>query len=160
MSSYVSFWVKNQKGQITPLFDFSRSNTIYRAMWDCGIRGGKDYRAEPFTLDMAKEVRERLDSQLHTYTNYIRDYKDKIEMVKDFKNTTLEERLAVIEDCQNAIAEYKEELNQINFAIDILILIEEIRETNCDLNTTREEKNNVIWAGIDCHMKGEKDEEK
>lgn len=157
MSSYVTFWVKNRKGQVTTLFSYSRSNMIYRVVYACGVWNSGD-QASPLTMDRIADMRSELETRKKQEEKLIRDYKANIEMIKDFKNTTLEERMAAIEEYQGSIEDCQREIEEIEFTTDILILLEEIRSNNSNWNATKEEKDNVIWVGIDCDMKGEEEE--
>lgn len=156
MSSYVNFWVKNQKGQVTRLFSYSRSNMIYRVANDCNIWNDQGY-ASPLTIDRVADMRGELETRKRQEEKQICNYKTSIETVKDFKDITLEEKMSAIEEYWNLIEECQEEIEEITFAVDILILLEEIRSNNSDWNASREERDNVIWAGIDCGMKGEEE---
>ena len=162
MSSYISFWVKNKDGAVTRLCDFSRSSFIYQVAREVGIEGKYDEQtdkniwdrnkwAEPYTKADSNEILTRLNEKIKSWKNSIEKIKEKINIVKNMANTPLNEKL-------EAIDEYELELEQLEAAVTQIDLLEIIRET-VSYGMSEEEKNNCLWAGIDCNVKGANDEE-
>lgn len=169
MSSYVSFWVKNKDGAVTRLCDFSRSSFIYQAAREVGIEGKYDEQtdkniwdrnkwAEPYTKANADEILTRLNEKIKSWKDSIKKIKEKIDMVKNMANTPLTEKLDVIDEYIMSIDEYKLDLEQLEAAAVQINFLEIIRDT-VSYGLSKEEKNNCLWAGIDCNMKGANDEE-
>ena len=169
MSSYVSFWVKNKDGAVTRLCDFSRSSFIYQAAREAGIEGKYDEQtdkniwdrnkwAEPYTKANADEILTRLNKKIKSWKDSIKKIKEKIDMVKNMANTPLTEKLDVIDEYIMSIDEYKLDLEQLEAAAAQINFLEIIRDT-VSYGMSEEEKDNCLWAGIDCSMKGANDEE-
>lgn len=169
MSSYVSFWVKNKDGAVTRLCDFSRSSFIYQAARDVGIEGeydeqtGKDIWdrdkwAESYTIKKSDELLTQINKKINSWKDSIKKIKEKIDMVKNMANTPLTEKLDVIDEYIMSIDEYKLDLEQLEAAAVQINFLEIIRDT-VSYGMSEEEKNNCLWAGIDCNMKGANDEE-
>lgn len=169
MSSYVSFWVKNKDGAVTRLCDFSRSSFIYQAAREAGIEGkydeqtdkniwDRDKWAEPYTKANADEILTHLNKKIKSWKDSIKKIKEKIDMVKNMANTPLTEKLDVIDEYIVSIDEYKLDLEQLEAAATQINFLEIIRDT-VSYGMSEEEKDNCLWAGIDCNMKGANDEE-
>ena len=169
MSSYVSFWVKNKDGAITRLCDFSRSSFIYQAAREAGIEGkydeqtdkniwDRDKWAEPYTKANADEIFTCLNEKIKSWKDSIEKIKEKIDMIKNMANTPLTEKLDVIDEYIMSIDEYKLDLEQLEAAAAQINFLEIIRDT-VSYGMSEEEKDNCLWAGIDCSMKGANDEE-
>ena len=169
MSSYVSFWVKNKDGAVTRLCDFSRSSFIYQAAREAGIEGkydeqtdkniwDRDKWAEPYTKANADEIFTRLNEKIKSWKDSIEKIKEKIDMIKNMANTPLTEKLDVIDEYIMSIDEYKLDLEQLEAAAAQINFLEIIRDT-VSYGMSEEEKDNCLWAGIDCSMKGANDEE-
>ena len=169
MSSYVSFWVKNKDGAVTRLCDFSRSSFIYQAARETGIEGQYDEQtdkniwdrnkwAEPYTKADSNEILARLNEKIKSWKDSIKKIKEKIDMVKNMANTPLTEKLDVIDEYIVSIDEYKLDLEQLEAAATQINFLEIIRDT-VSYGISEEEKDNCLWAGIDCNMKGANDEE-
>ena len=169
MSSYVSFWVKNKDGAVTRLCDFSRSSFIYQAAREVGIEGkydeqtdkniwDRDKWAEPYTKANADEILTRLNEKIKSWKDSIKKIKEKIDMVKNMANTPLAEKLDAIDEYIVSIDEYKLDLEQLEAAATQINFLEIIRDT-VSYGISEEEKDNCLWAGIDCNMKGANDEE-
>lgn len=169
MSSYISFWVKNKDGAVTRLCDFSRSSFIYQAARDVGIEGeydkqtdkniwDRDKWAEPYTIKKSDELLTRLNEKIKSWKDSIEKIKEKINMIKDIANTPLNEKLEAINEYTESINEYKLDLEQLEAAATQIGFLEIIRDT-VSYGMSDEEKDNCLWAGIDCAMKGANDEE-
>lgn len=169
MSSYVSFWVKNKNGAVTRLCDFSRSSFIYQAARETGIEGkydeqtdkniwDKDKWAEPYTKANADEILTHLNEKIKSWKNSIEKIKEKINIIKDIANTPLNEKLEAIDEYTASIDDYKQDLEQLEAAATQINFLEIIRDT-ASYGMSEEEKDNCLWAGIDCNMKGANDEE-
>ena len=169
MSSYVSFWVKNKDGAVTRLCDFSRSSFIYQAAREVGIEGkydeqtdkniwDRDKWAEPYTIKKSDELLTQINKKINSWKDSIKKIKEKIDMVKNMANTPLTDKLDVIDEYIVSIDEYKLDLEQLEAAAAQINFLEIIRDT-VSYGMSEEEKNNCLWAGIDCNMKGANDEE-
>lgn len=169
MSSYVSFWVKNKDGAVTRLCDFSRSSFIYQAAREVGIEGkydeqtdkniwDRDKWAEPYTKANADEILTHLNEKIKSWKNSIEKIKEKINIIKDIANTPLNEKLEAIDEYTASIDDYKQDLEQLEAAATQINFLEIIRDT-ASYGMSEEEKDNCLWAGIDCNMKGANDEE-
>lgn len=169
MSSYVSFWVKNKDGAVTRLCDFSRSSFIYQVAREVGIEGKYDEQtdkniwdrnkwAEPYTKADSNEIFTHLNEKIKSWKDSIEKIKEKINIVKNMANTPLNEKLEAIDEYTRSIDDYKLDLEQLEAAATQINFLEIIRDTvSCGMS--EEEKNNCLWAGIDCNMKGANDEE-
>lgn len=169
MSSYVSFWVKNKDGAVTRLCDFSRSSFIYQVAQDIGINGKYDEQtdkniwdrnkwAESYTEADSNEILTRLNEKIKSWKDSIEKIKEKINIIKDMANTPLNEKLEAINEYTASIDEYKLDLEQLEAAATQIDFLEIIRDT-VSYGMSKEEKDNCLWAGIDCNMKGANDEE-
>lgn len=162
MSSYVSFWVKNKKGQYAPLFSFSRNNSIYQACYETGLdckfikKDDNDYfgsrYAIPFTREMSNEACDWLKDEINKCTQRITEYKDLIKQIWQ-TNNSLDEKTEYVTSYNQIIEEYKEDLEQNQWGLNMITAIEWIREANGYDNAAE-----VIYAGIDCCLEGEEDE--
>lgn len=169
MSSYVSFWVKNKDGAVTRLCDFSRSTEIYQAARNIGLVGTYEKPtpascwdcscwAEPYTIKKSDELLAQINDKIKSWKDSIEKIKEKIDMVKNMANTPLTEKLEAINEYTESIDEYKLDLEQLEAAATQINFLEIIRDT-VSYGMSEEEKNNCLWAGIDCNMKGANDEE-
>ena len=170
MSSYVTFWVKNKDGAVTRLCDFSRSTAIYQAARSIGLVGTYEKPtpascwdcpcwAEPYTIKKSDELLAQINEKIKSWKNSIEKIKEKINIIKDIANTPLNEKLEAIDEYTASIDEYKLDLEQLEAAATQINFLEIIRDT-VSYGMSEEEKNNCLWAGIDCNMKGANDEEK
>ena len=75
------------------------------------------------------------------------------------KDTSVEDRLEYINDYENSIRETEEDLACLDAACNYLNFIEIIRDTVASYKATKEERDEIIWAGIDCSIEGKEDEE-
>ena len=169
MSSYVTFWVKNKDGAVTRLCDFSRSTAIYQAARSIGLVGTYEKPtpascwdcpcwAEPYTIKKSDELLAQINEKIKSWKDSIEKIKEKINIVKDIANTPLNEKLEAIDEYTASIDEYKLDLEQLEAAATQINFLEIIRDT-ASYGMSEEEKNNCLWAGIDCNMKGANDEE-
>lgn len=169
MSSYVTFWVKNKEGAITRLCDFCRSSFIYQAAREAGIDGkydeqtnksmwDRDKWAEPYTKAKANEILAYLNERIKSWKDGIEKIKEKIDIVKNMTNTPLNEKLEAIDEYTESIDEYKTDIKQLEADAAKINFLEIIRDT-VSYGISKEEKDNCLWAGIDCSMKGANDEE-
>ena len=169
MSSYVSFWVKNKDGAVTRLCDFSRSTAIYQAARSIGLVGTYEKPtpascwdcpcwAEPYTIKKSDELLAQINEKIKSWKDSIEKIKEKINIIKDIANTPLNEKLEAIDEYTASIDEYKLDLEQLEAAAAQVNFLEIIRDT-VSYGMSEEEKNNCLWAGIDCNMKGANDEE-
>ena len=169
MSSYVTFWVKNKDGAVTRLCDFSRSTAIYQAARSIGLVGTYEKPtpascwdcpcwAEPYTIKKSDELLAQINEKIKSWKNSIEKIKEKINIIKDIANTPLNEKLEAIDEYTASIDEYKLDLEQLEAAAAQVNFLEIIRDT-VSYGMSEEEKNNCLWAGIDCNMKGANDEE-
>lgn len=169
MSSYVSFWVKNKDGAVTRLCDFSRSSFIYQVAREVGIEGkydeqtdkniwDRDKWADPYTKEKANEILAHLNEKIKSWKDSIEKIKEKINIVKSMANTPLNEKLEAIDEYTRSIDDYKLDLEQLEAAATQIDFLEIIRDT-VSYGMSKEEKDNCLWAGIDCSMKGANDEE-
>lgn len=169
MSSYVSFWVKNKDGAVTRLCDFSRSTVIYQAARNIGLVGiyekptpASAYDcycwAEPYTIKKSDELLAQIKEKIQSWKNSIEKIKEKINIIKNIANTPLNEKLEAIDEYTASIDEYKLDLEQFEAAATQIDFLEIIRDT-VSYGMSEEEKDNCLWAGIDCSMKGANDEE-
>ena len=170
MSSYVTFWVKNKKGAVTRLCDFCRSSFIYQAAKEVGIEGkydeqtdksiwDRDKWAEPYTQAIATELASALQEKIKTWKESRDANKEKIKLIKDMANASVGERLEAISEYEATITEYEGDLEQLEVAAAQVAFLEHIRDAVASYNSTKEEKDNCLWAGIDCEMIGEPNEE-
>ena len=168
MSSYVSFWVKNKNGANTRLCDFCRSSFIYQAAREAGIDGKYDEQtnksmcgdkwAEPYTKAKANEILAYLNERMKSCKDSIEKIRERIDIVKNITNTPLNEKLEAINEYTEYIDEYKTDIKQLEAAAAQINFLEIVRDT-ASYGMSEEEKNNCLWAGIDCSMKGANDEE-
>lgn len=167
MSSYVNFWVKNKNGAVTNLCDFCRSSAIYQACYNSGIDCEKvpnekdffpDRYAIPYTEEMANEVLGHLREEIDNNKKYIEQCERKINLVKDMKNTAVEERINYIDTYDNSIIEANAYLEEVEAAYNYINFLEIIRE-NVSYGYPKDKLNEILWVGIDCIMRGEPDEE-
>ena len=169
MSSYVSFWVKNKDGAVTRLCDFSRSTAIYQAARSIGLVGTYEKPtpasawdcscwAEPYTIKKSDELLAQINEKIKSWKDSIEKIKEKINIVKNMANTPLNEKLEAIDEYTRSIDDYKLDLEQLEAAATQIDFLEIIRDT-VSYGMSEEEKDNCFWAGIDCNMKGDNDEE-
>lgn len=170
MSSYISFWIKNKDGTIIRLCDFCRSSKIYQMAKETGIDGIYDKKenqdiwnvdkwAEPYTREKSSRIISVTNRWITETKERIIELNEKINLIKDMANSTIDEKLEKINDYENYIAEYKEDLESLTAAATQVYFLEEIRDTICSYRSSNEEKDNCLWAGIDCNMKGDPNEE-
>ena len=169
MSSYVTFWVKNKDGAVTRLCDFSRSTAIYQAARSIGLVGTYEKPtpascwdcfcwAEPYTIKKSDELLAQINDKIKSWKDSIEKIKEKIDMVKNMANTPLTEKFDALAEYTASIDECKIDVEEFEAADTQINLVEIIRDTvSCGMS--EEEKNNCLWAGIDCNMKGANDEE-
>lgn len=169
MSSYISFWIKNKDGAVIRLCDFSRSTPIYQAARDIGLKGIYEKPtpaslfdcycwAEPYTIKKADELLAQIKEKINSWKESVEKIKEKINIIKDITNTPLNEKLEAINEYTSSIDEYKLDLEELEAAATQIIFLEQIRDT-ATYGWSEEEKDKCLWAGIDCEMKGEPDEE-
>lgn len=168
MSSYVEFWVRNKKGAVVRIDSYSRSNKIYQAIDEVGIECEYEDAPEkslwerrryavPFTESRIHDVMTELNSEIEKTKNIIKDYKDKIELVKSIANSPLEEKMSYINDYLTSIEDWEQELTELEYAKNFVFFLSGIKSAN-SYGLTDEEKDKVLWVGIDCNMKGEDEE--
>lgn len=170
MSSYVTFWVKNKDGAITRLCDFCRSSKLYQIAKEAGIdgtydkpKGDKDIWsvnkwANNVSCDKLTKMLSIANEYIVNNKERINELQEKINLIKDMAHSTIEERLDAINDYEHYICEYKTNIEQLEAAAAQIAFLEEIKNSAW-YGATETERNNVLWAGIDCNMKGANDEE-
>lgn len=170
MSSYITFWVKNKDGAITRLCDFCRSTNLYQVAKEAGIDGdydkpeeGKDIWsvnkwATNVSCDKLTRMLSIANEQIVNIKERITELQEKINLIKDMANSTIDERLEAINDYEHYICEYKEDLEQLEAAVVQIAFLEEIRDSAWS-HSMKIDRDKILWAGIDCNMKGETNEE-
>lgn len=170
MSSYVTFWVKNKDGAIIRLCDFCRSTKLYQVAKEAGVDGeydkpeeGKDiWSVDKWATNVSCDKLTRMlsiaNEHIVNIKERVNELQEKINLIKDMANSTIDERLEAINDYEHYICEYKEDLEQLEAAAVQIAFLEEIRDSTWH-SSTEIERDKVLWAGIDCSMKGAEDEE-
>ena len=170
MSSYVTFWVKNKDGAIIRLCDFCRSTKLYQVAKEAGVDGeydkpeeGKDiWSVDKWATNVSCDKLTRMlsiaNEHIVNIKERVNELQEKINLIKDMANSTIDERLEAINDYEHYICEYKEDLEQLEAAAVQIAFLEEIRDSTWH-SSTEVERDKVLWAGIDCSMKGAEDEE-
>lgn len=170
MSSYVTFWVKNKDGAITRLCDFCRSSKLYQIAKEVGIdgtydkpKGDKDIWsvnkwANNVSCDKLTKMLSIANKYIVNNKERINELQEKINLIKDMAHSTIEERLDAINDYEHYICEYKTDIEQLEAAAAQIAFLEEIKDSAW-YGATETERDNVLWAGIDCNIKGDKNEE-
>ena len=170
MSSYVTFWAKNKDGAIIRLCDFCRSTKLYQVAKEAGVDGeydkpeeGKDIWsvdkwATSVSCDKLTRMLSIANEHIVNIKERVNELQEKINLIKDMANSTIDERLEAINDYEHYICEYKEDLEQLEAAVVQIAFLEEIRDSAWH-SSTEIERDKVLWAGIDCSMKGAEDEE-
>lgn len=168
MSSYVEFWAKNKKGAIIRLDSFSRSSKLYQTISEVGINceyedapdksmWERRRYAIPFTEARLSDVAAELDNEIDKTKKIIKEYKDKIILIKEIAGSTLEEKMSYINDYLASIEEWEQELIEIQYARDYLCFLKGVRSAN-SYGLATEEKDKILWVGIDCEMRGEEED--
>ena len=165
MSSYITFWVKNKKGNVTPLASFSRSTEIYQKGMSIGLRGRHETSPEiggttyaiPYTTNDSVELISLLKESINTSERAINALQDNISLV--LKTTdSLEDKMDYITSYKSDIDEYKEQIERCNCYINYLNFIEIIREEQDNYDNTKE-IDDTILVGIDAVVEGEENVE-
>ena len=151
MSSYVNFYIRNGKtNSITYLFGFSRSNYIYEAFYDIlGANRNKEGYCDVLGSDDIVIISGNLHEQERKYNALIDQYNNTINEIGSWNNS-VEEKIEEIFKLKSDIKSIKEELEQIEHAISLYSLLDEMQNYNPD--------NAIILAGIDCYASREEEE--
>lgn len=151
MSSYVNFYIRNGKtNSITYLFGFSKSNYIYEAFYDAlGTNRNKEGYCDVLGSDDIVNIRGRLHDQEKKYNALIDQYQNTINEIGNWNNS-VEEKIEEIFKLKSDIQSIREELEQIEHAIGLYTLLDEMQNYNPD--------NAIILAGIDCYASREEEE--
>lgn len=166
MSSYVDFWLKNKDGAVTHILSYSRNNHIYKAIYEAGMTGIRTLRsggdshfdfdiyAQPFSRKDSQTVREAIGADILLYKDYIKDYEKRIEFIKSVSDVSLDEKIKKYDQELEAIAETKDEIEDMERALNLLVTLEIIRET-IGYSFPYEQRDlvdGVIYVGIDSVM--------
>lgn len=151
MSSYVNFYIRNGKtNSITYLFGFSRSNYIYEAFYDTlGANRNNDGYCDVLGSDDIVIISENLHEQERKYNALIEQYNNTINEIGSWNNS-VEEKIEETFKLKSDIKSIKEELEQVEHAISLYSLLDEMQNYNPD--------NAIILAGIDCYASREEEE--
>ena len=162
MSSYLTFWVKNKKGNITPLASFSRSTEIYQKARELGLSGSRDHcedildttYATPYTTDDSIKLISLLESSVNARASSIKTVQDNIYLALTTSNS-LEDKMEYVNDCRLDIEELQEDIETYKCYINYLNFIEIIREEQDNYDNTKD----TILVGIDAVVEGEENVE-
>ena len=166
MSSYVTFWVKNAKGQYTVLTSYSRSSELYAALHTNGCSGkrvktndevfGERIIAQPFTRRDSANCVVTLEHNINTLKAAKDSFQENIQLALQTSDP-LEEKMEYVNTCKAEIEECEEEISANKRYIYLLQFIEEIREENHTFGDELD-YDDIIWAGIDASLEGETEE--
>lgn len=148
MSSYINIYIKDNKTKrFTRLFSMSRSSAFYGAFEDYNLWE----KCIPFS-DKLMLVKNNIEKKIEKYKNFIKEDEDKINFISQ-TNASLEEKLEKRDDCLDSIDGMKEEINDLEFALNLiqtLIII---------VNDNYTAPDDTIYIGIEnADPNGEEDE--
>lgn len=152
MSSYVNFYIRNGKTKsITYLFGFSKSNYIYEAFYDTlGANINKAGYCDVLGSDDIVNISSNLHDQERKYNALIDQYNSTINEIGSWNNS-VEEKIEETFKLKSDIKSIREELEQIEHAISLYSLLDEMQRYNSD--------NAIVLAGIDCYASPEEENE-
>ena len=150
MSAYIQFFIRG--GNVFyPIATHSRGTAIYEkfeenfpSLWE---------RIVPVTRELLNAVMKDVRMSINEFYGGIHSYDAKIEEVRKFENTSVEERMEFINDymvmkdeCRKRI----EELEQCAFFIDILNdMLNEAEDTKYYDTIETIDRNDYVYVGIE-----------
>lgn len=155
MSSYVHFYIKNQKsGQLTYLMSYSRSSNIYKACNNAGLNGRviktgegllDSYRVvAPVKVSQIAELKNSMSELVEGYDQHIKDCQEEIDSISKWINP-ISEKLEVQRELKSSIEEWKELRDEAVFALDFFIILSHIADDGGYSGNA----DDIIYAGID-----------
>ena len=152
MSSYVNFYIKNNKKNVyTYLFGYSRSSKIYEAFYETmGCNRNDDGYCNELTKEDLIAIRSYIKDEL------ARDKKSKADREQFMSqigswNNSVEDKLELINECREFINYLEEDIEALISAQTVYGVLYEMIDFNPDKSQ--------LFAGIDCYISREEENE-
>lgn len=105
MSQYLNIFLKSD-GKFIPIGDYSRSTYLYEE-FSAPYEKIREYKS-----DVLREIGARLQSRADDTKKYINELQELIQLIPQFQNQEMEEKISAIFDYKNQIEEQEEEVKQ------------------------------------------------
>lgn len=144
MSSYIQFFMR-RGDEFIPLMTYSRSNTIYQIFehilpWE---------KIKAISYDTISEKIAECNSLVSKNEEKIKELNQKKTLVASFNNS-VEEKMQVLFDIDEAIEEYNEDIAMGNRAAYICIFLQDLmEEVMYGEESEKYDKNEYIYGGYE-----------
>lgn len=160
MSQYISFHIKTRTGDFLPIACFSRSNIYYEFAYNYV----PSYKEEtPFTRTTLNYILADIKEEKEKEEKYLKQYNDKLLLISGMNNS-LEEKMEYINSTNESIEYTQERISDLNdcymFYCTLGYILDEADNTKWYSNKSRcLNPDDYIYAGIECSLPGQQDEE-
>lgn len=144
MSSYIQFFMR-RGNEFIPLMTYSRSNTIYQIFehilpWE---------KIKAISYDTISEKIAECNSLVSKNEEKIKELNQKKTLIASFNNS-IEEKMQVLFDIDEAIEEYNEDIAMGNRAAYICIFLQDLmEEVMYGEESEKYDKNEYIYGGYE-----------
>lgn len=143
MSAYVMINVYNSKRDtFTEIAEYCRSSTQFKTLSAYCCYG----RAKKLDENTIKEIIYDCTDEITNYNVHIKDLKEKIAMIKDMSNTSLEEKMEYISEYSDGIAECEDLIEDYKFISDFFATL--------DVATRYSDNENSVWLSYEYCIDG------
>lgn len=141
MSQYVEFFVRGNNDAFVPIGSYSRSNPMYQAF----VHSGAPYeKIAELDNNRYRWAEAEFEEQIKNLERVKRYYEDNIEIIKDMKEVSLDEKLETINEYRNNIEEAEEDLKIWKAQLTQLNFINRIRNEYID-----DDHETRVYVGIE-----------
>lgn len=133
MSQYVQFFIRTKEDKFVFLCEYSRSSMIYQVANDIGAVYEKVRELPARSLIQARNI---LEGYQRINESKIKQLQEDIIRIQGCNNS-LQEKREAFEDTQDMIDEYKQDLDEINYAENFFCFLLDIAESQ------------DLWFGIE-----------
>lgn len=151
MSSYVEFYLKDcKKGFYTHMCGYSRSSSIYQIFYNTfGYNTDSDNNCRVLTKEDLRSLISEISDHIQSTSHQIEEILEDIKNLASWNNQ-IDDKMEYYSDWKQTIELHKENIEDYKFARSCFSFLLNMLEDNSNLQ---------IYAGIDCGMQGEEDED-
>ena len=120
MSAYIQFFIRSEDA-FMPISVYSRNNTIYQYFDEYAPWG----KIKPVTRELLRKVRDNINEDLAAIQKKYDQAKEMKEWIATLNNS-LEEKMEYIENIEEALGEYCEEIDRLIYTKYYLTFLDDV----------------------------------
>jgi hypothetical protein len=127
----------------------------YRLFNEHGYTGVK-HKIVPVTINDIQGIISTARYDIDYNKKAIAEIKSKTQTILGLANHTIQEKMEAVAENEEPVSEYEESINDLNYAYDYLIFLQDLIQHNHYAYTTKDgstfkpDKDKLIYCGIDC----------